>query len=98
MPDKALYSKAAKAELDKDWDTAFRLYVKSAESFLHLSRLTSNETVRTKLKLNAGKALERAEKIKAIKSGQVTPVVIDLFSERLCLHLRRKLLATEIRT
>ncbi|KAG6910419.1 hypothetical protein DXG01_010774 [Tephrocybe rancida] len=61
------YSKAAKAELSRDYDVAFRLYVKSAELYLHLSRNSGdNAHAQTaKWKTNAGKALQRAEKIKA---------------------------------
>ncbi|TFK45065.1 hypothetical protein BDQ12DRAFT_674049 [Crucibulum laeve] len=59
------YTKAMKAELAKGYDLAFRLYVKTAESFLHLS-MSNVATDRDKLKwkANASKAMERAEKIK----------------------------------
>ncbi|KAF8150612.1 hypothetical protein B0H34DRAFT_801552 [Crassisporium funariophilum] len=58
-------SKATKAEFAKDYDQAFRLYIKTAESFLHLSRsATQPEKVKQQWKNNASKALERAERIK----------------------------------
>ncbi|KAG5351927.1 hypothetical protein C0989_004474 [Termitomyces sp. Mn162] len=68
------YSKAAKAELSRDYDVAFRLYVKSAELYLHLSRTWSdNFSVQTgKWKASAAKALERAEKIKAFVDKRKT--------------------------
>ncbi|KAG6836478.1 hypothetical protein H0H93_007647 [Arthromyces matolae] len=61
------YSKAAKAELSRDYDVAFRLYVKAAELYLNLSRTHSDDgqLQTAKWKANAGKALQRAEKIKA---------------------------------
>lgn len=64
------YNKAAKAELSRDYDLAFRLYVKSAELYLHLSRSSIVNTEATKWKTNAGKALQRAEKIKAFADKQ----------------------------
>jgi calpain-7 len=59
------HGKAAKAEFAKDYDQAFRLYVKAAEAFLHLSR-SASATDKKKLqwKTSAAKALERAEIIK----------------------------------
>lgn len=76
------YAKAAKAELSQDWDAAFRLYVKATEGFLHLSRISADDGARKRFKASAGKALERAEKIKAVKKDAVNPVVADAFSER----------------
>ncbi|KAJ6631453.1 hypothetical protein B0H10DRAFT_2207112 [Mycena sp. CBHHK59/15] len=87
------YAKAVKAELSKDFDSAFRLYIKAAESFLHLSRSVDHEREKSKWKANAGKALERAEKIKAfvekskptshdllVSESRLTPVGINYFS------------------
>ncbi|KAF8236080.1 cysteine proteinase [Tricholoma matsutake] len=68
------YEKAVKAELAREYDRAFRLYVKSAELYLHLSRLSkANDKDESRWKGNAGKALQRAEKIKAFveKSNSV---------------------------
>ncbi|KAJ7108465.1 hypothetical protein C8R43DRAFT_905383, partial [Mycena crocata] len=87
---KSIYAKAVKAEFSKDFDAAFRLYIKAAESFLHLSRSVGPERDKARCKSGAGKALERAEKIKAFaeKSGpavatdlsRLTPVGVDHFS------------------
>ncbi|KAG5646201.1 hypothetical protein DXG03_004027 [Asterophora parasitica] len=65
------YNKAAKAELARDYDLAFRSYLKSAELFLHLSRSgTGPQAQAAKWKAHAGKALQRAEKIKAFVDKQ----------------------------
>ncbi|KAJ7188874.1 hypothetical protein C8R46DRAFT_1056044 [Mycena filopes] len=87
------YAKAVKAEFSKDFDSAFRLYIKAAELFLHLGRSTDHEKDKTKWKTSAGKALERAEKIKAFidrskptlgdpsrSEARLTPVGINHFS------------------
>ncbi|KAJ7270120.1 hypothetical protein B0H12DRAFT_1310818 [Mycena haematopus] len=83
------YAKAVKAEFSKNYDSAFRLYIKAAELFLHLSRSVEHEREKIKWKTSAGKALERAEKIKAFvdKSSnpsrsetRLTPVGVDHFS------------------
>ncbi|KAG6891017.1 hypothetical protein C0992_010990 [Termitomyces sp. T32_za158] len=68
------YSKAAKSELSRDYDGAFRLYVKSAELYLHLSRTESDNVPlkAAKWKASAAKALERAEKIKAFLDKRKT--------------------------
>jgi calpain-7 len=68
-----------KAELESDWDQAYRLYIKTAESYLHLNRTTNDEGLRARCQANAGKALERAEKIR-MKKKDLTPVVVDPFS------------------
>lgn len=62
---KDTYSKAAKAELAKSYDSAFKFYIKAAELFLHIARSSDNEKDKAKIKGSAAKALERAEKIKA---------------------------------
>ncbi|KAG6828847.1 hypothetical protein H0H92_006606 [Tricholoma furcatifolium] len=74
------YSKAAKAELSRDYDVAFRLYVKSAELYLHLSRTsaTSAQVQATKWKASAGKALQRAEKIKAFVDNRKATSTQDI--------------------
>jgi len=60
-----MHSKASQAEFAKDYDQAFRLYIKAAESFLHLSRLTNaTEANKQRWKTAASKALARAELIK----------------------------------
>ncbi|KAF5383408.1 hypothetical protein D9757_006162 [Collybiopsis confluens] len=59
------YSKATKSELAKDYDSAFRLYVKAAESFLHLIKsVPATEQDRLQWNSHASRALERAERIK----------------------------------
>lgn len=79
-----VYSKAAKAELERDYDRAFQLYLKAADGFLHLDRTTSDTSIRATCKSEAGKSLERAEKIKAIRRD-LTPVLTDPLSPRTCL-------------
>lgn len=83
----ALYTKAAQAELGKDYDRAFRHYVKAAEQFLSLSRHAPEGRLRTHYRGQANKALERAEKIKAVRRD-VKPVAKDEFSESMCAYSR----------
>ncbi|KAA1476474.1 hypothetical protein DENSPDRAFT_513448 [Dentipellis sp. KUC8613] len=67
----ALYAKGAQAELGKRYDAAFRAYVDAGAAFLRLG-----------LRAEAGKALGRAEKIKAARQGMgLAPVVRDSLSE-----------------
>lgn len=68
----ATYSKATEAELAKSYDSAFRLYIKSANAYLHLSRSALSEAQKAKWKASASKALERAEKIKLFVAKQKT--------------------------
>lgn len=95
------HAKATKAEFSKDYDQAFRLYVKATEAFLHLSR-SGSATDKKKLqwKNSAAKSLERAEIIKkfvdssrnaaaigtpshsTVQNIRLTPIVIDIFSQR----------------
>ncbi|KAF5355468.1 hypothetical protein D9758_006317 [Tetrapyrgos nigripes] len=85
------YSKATQAELAKDFDSAYRLYIKSAESFIYLSGSTSAGESKTRWNNSARKALERAEKLKAVlnkpsttgqaETGyQLASVAVDHFS------------------
>ncbi|KAI9062454.1 cysteine proteinase [Trametes sanguinea] len=85
----ALYSKAANAELAKEYDRAFGQYVKAAEQFLFLSRKTTDDRVRTLYRSQAAKALERAEKIRAVKQA-IRPVTKDPFSESEQLYVLQK--------
>ncbi|KAI0250079.1 hypothetical protein BJV78DRAFT_620230 [Lactifluus subvellereus] len=62
-----LYERAAKAELAKDLDTAFRLYVQAASAFLNLSRVPAHPHIQEQARKDADRALERAERIKAVK-------------------------------
>ncbi|CAK5284399.1 unnamed protein product [Mycena citricolor] len=88
----SIHAKAVKTEFAQDYDAAFRLYIKAAESFLHLSRAAAREEDKVKWKGSAKKALERAERIKAViehrKTGgtsssdaRLTPVGVDYFSQ-----------------
>ncbi|TFY79590.1 hypothetical protein EWM64_g4422 [Hericium alpestre] len=70
----ATYNKAAKAELSKNYDAAFRGYIDAATAYLALSRSAVDARSQTRLRSQASKALERAERIKAVKSG-LTPVI-----------------------
>ncbi|PIL33578.1 hypothetical protein GSI_04201 [Ganoderma sinense ZZ0214-1] len=83
------YNKAANAELARDFDKAFRLYIHTAEQYLQLSRQVDNQKLRTQYKGEAAKALERAEKIKAVKQD-IKPVVKDEFSEGEQLYVLQK--------
>ncbi|KIL55881.1 hypothetical protein M378DRAFT_90149 [Amanita muscaria Koide BX008] len=81
------YRKATQAELAKNYDSAFRLYIKSAEGYLHLSRSVpgASEPQKNKWKEAADKALGRAEKIKSVADRQreanaasgSTPAAVD---------------------
>lgn len=58
-------TKATKAEFTKDYNQAFRLYIESATTFLHLSRSGSApDKKKQQWKANAAKAVERAETVK----------------------------------
>ncbi|KAH9935228.1 uncharacterized protein BXZ73DRAFT_89556 [Epithele typhae] len=74
------YQKAAGAELARDFDKAFRLYV---------HRRSVDDRARAQHKAEAAKALERAEKIKAVKQD-VRPVSKDEFSESEQLYVLQK--------
>ncbi|KAI0070564.1 cysteine proteinase [Panus rudis PR-1116 ss-1] len=76
-----LYNKAAKAELGSDFGRAFKLYIQTAEGYLHLSRIANNAAVTSICKGQAAKALERAERIKKAK-GDIALVIRDHFSEQ----------------
>ncbi|TFK84241.1 cysteine proteinase [Polyporus arcularius HHB13444] len=73
------YHKGAVAELAKDFNKAFRMYVKATEQYLLLSNGTADVKLRSLYKAEATKSLERAEKIKAVKQD-LTPVVKDELS------------------
>ena len=63
----------------KDFDKAFRMYVKATEQYLHISNRTADVRLRATYKAEAAKALERAEKIKALRRD-VAPVLNDELS------------------
>ncbi|KZT22492.1 cysteine proteinase [Neolentinus lepideus HHB14362 ss-1] len=75
------YDKATKAELEQNWDLAFKSYVQAVELFLHASRTTTDNEARAGYKAQAAKSLDRAEKIKLLKRN-LTPVPVDRFSEQ----------------
>ncbi|GBE80774.1 Calpain-like protease palB/RIM13 [Sparassis crispa] len=83
------YAKAAKAELEKDLDRAFRLYIKAAEGFLYISQYAADSSLRTTSRNEAAKALERAEKIKLIRQD-LTPVIKNHFSDQEQIHVLKK--------
>ncbi|PFH46869.1 hypothetical protein AMATHDRAFT_68923 [Amanita thiersii Skay4041] len=86
------YTKATQAELSRNYDTAFRLYIKSAELFLHLCRsspATGGSVQKTRWKASAAKALERAEKIKAfVDKNNTTPGAAGQKSDELAPELK----------
>lgn len=71
----AVYTKAKKHELAGEYDRAFEAYLKAASLFLHLNRTSPNE----KHKLNAQTALDRAEKLRTLRSNSRT-IAVDWFS------------------
>lgn len=74
----ALASKAAAREVDKDLDAAFQLYLDAARAYLHIAH-SAQPALKQAAKLEANKALERAEKIKRAKAG-LRPVAKDAFA------------------
>lgn len=72
----AMYTKAKKHELAAEYDRAFEAYLKAASLFLHLNRNTPD----AKHKANAAQALERAEKIKSLKTSSRS-LAVDWFSD-----------------
>ena len=75
-----LYERATKAELAKDLDTAFRLYIQAGTAFLNLSRtLPANCRAQEDARQGAARAVERAERIKAVKAD-LAPVWRDPFA------------------
>ncbi|RPD57666.1 cysteine proteinase, partial [Lentinus tigrinus ALCF2SS1-6] len=83
------YHRGAAAELAKDFDKAFRMYVKATEQYLHLSNRTTDVRLRTLYKTEAAKSLERAERIKAFRRD-VAPVLKDELSAGEQLYILRK--------
>ncbi|KAG9046581.1 cysteine protease [Tulasnella sp. UAMH 9824] len=74
----AALAKAAVKASQQDFDAAYDLYVRAAKAFLHLARTTASSNSGNKVQStvlsarcreNAGKALERAEQIKARRSA-----------------------------
>jgi calpain-7 len=77
-----LYERATRAELAKDLDTAFRLYVEAGNAFLNVDRTVTHARTQEQARQEAvvaARALERAKLIKAVKPD-VTPVLRDPFA------------------
>lgn len=75
-----LYERATRAELAKDLDTAFRLYIEAGTAFLSLRRATpANPWAQEEARQGAARAVERAERIKAVKAD-LAPVWRDPFA------------------
>ena len=75
--------KATLAEINGDYNEAFRLYITAAQSYLRLVRGevgVVGEAARKSLTKEASRCLERAERIKAAKKDLV-PLPRDPFSE-----------------
>jgi hypothetical protein len=82
------YTKASRAELAEDYDEAFGLYIKAAEGFLYLSRGSVDDASSARWKKEAGKALERAERIKGVKGQSgLRGVEVDFWSDGTCVPL-----------
>ncbi|KAF8526006.1 hypothetical protein BU17DRAFT_41274 [Hysterangium stoloniferum] len=75
----ALSAKAVQKELNRDFDAAFELHIKAAESFIHLAQTLPDSPAKTNCRTAASKALERAEQIKKVKQD-VRPVAADPYS------------------
>ncbi|KAF7979032.1 hypothetical protein HWV62_44019 [Athelia sp. TMB] len=81
----ALYTKAVRAELAQSYDDAFRMYIRAAEGFLQSSR-AQGEPGKSRAKKDAGKALERAERIKSARGAggsgaeSLRPVEVNFWS------------------
>jgi calpain-7 len=78
-PIQNLYARATRAELARDLDTAFRLYVEAGSAFLNVSRSVAHARTQEQARQDAARALERAELIKAVKPD-VAPVWRDPFA------------------
>ena len=79
IPPQAFSTKATQKELSQDFDAAFELHVKAAESFIHLVQTLPDATAKASCKAAAKKALERAEHIKNVKQD-IRPVAANPYS------------------
>ena len=59
-----IYYKASQKELAQDWNQAFELYTKAAQSYITLAGLAPDDSSRTRVRSASRRAIERAEKIK----------------------------------
>ena len=76
----SLYNKAARAELDRSYNEALRLYVEAAQAYLQLARNLPNERDRLRCQAEVKKCVDRADRIKSATKGQLKPLVRDPFS------------------
>ncbi|KZS95723.1 hypothetical protein SISNIDRAFT_324866 [Sistotremastrum niveocremeum HHB9708] len=76
-----LLEKAKQKELNGELDSAFQLYIQVGQSFLQLSRTATSIKSKNLCKEYAGKALERAKKLKAAKGEALRPVRDDVYSQ-----------------
>ncbi|GAA5934598.1 hypothetical protein JCM1841_004190, partial [Sporobolomyces salmonicolor] len=67
-------TRATKLELAGSYDAAFQHYLQAAQTYLFLLRHTSDSDTKAKLRTVSGKMVERAERIKQARKGQVGPV------------------------
>jgi hypothetical protein len=75
-----IYERATKAELAKDLDTAFRLYIEAGTAFLNLRRAPGTHLgAQEEARQCAARAVERAKRIKAVKAD-LAPVWRDPFA------------------
>ncbi|KAI0295295.1 hypothetical protein BC826DRAFT_1104390 [Russula brevipes] len=77
---KNIYERATRAELAKDFDTAFRLYVEAGSAFLNLSRTAAYPHSQKQALQDANRALGRAERIQAAVKRDLAPVWRDPFA------------------
>ena len=78
-PIQNLYARATRAELARDLDTAYRLYVEAGSAFLNVGRTVAHARTQKQAGQDAARALKRAELIKAVKPD-VAPVWRDPFA------------------
>jgi calpain-7 len=80
FPTQNIYERATRAELTKDLDTAFRLYLDAGTAFINLSHAPGiHPHAYEEARQCAARAVERAERIKAVKAD-LTPVWRDPFA------------------
>jgi hypothetical protein len=79
-PIQNIYERATRAELAKDFDTAFRLYVEAGSAFLNLSRAAAYPHTQKQALQDANRALGRAERIQAAVKRDLAPVWRDPFA------------------
>ncbi|GAA5834962.1 hypothetical protein JCM11251_002073 [Rhodosporidiobolus azoricus] len=76
----ALATRATKLELAGSYDASFKAYLTAAQTYLLLIRHTSDAETATRLRGVSAKLVERAERIKLARKGEVTVVREDRLS------------------